>query len=416
MYHPIALYIGLRYTRAKRRNGFISFVSGISTLGIALGIAVLITVLSVMNGFDEQITKTVFSMVSEVTVNSLYGPLQDWEKVSKRVDSFPDVLGVAPYADGQALLSNDGAVMPAQVIGIDSVAQQNVSDLDSKVVVGSFAELDKTRFGIVLGRSLAMSLGVRMGDKVVVTTPQMSVTPVGVVPRIKRFTVVGVYHAGDGMGMDSAYAFVSLRDAQALYQYGNGISGLRLKIKDVFQANQFSLDLNAHLGGQYSVNNWTRQLGAYFNAIALEKNMMFVILMMIIAVAAFNLVSSLVMIVNEKAADIAILRTLGVTPKTIMFIFIVQGALVGTFALLLGLIGGVALTMHINAVAQFIQNTFNIQLISSGVYIIDYLPYKFQAPDIIKVCSFAFLMSLVATLYPAFRASRTQPAEALRYE
>ncbi len=416
MYHPLALYIGLRYTRAKRRNHFISFVSFVSTLGIALGIAVLITVLSVMNGFDTQIQKQVFSMVPEVTVNNMIGPLKHWDALLQRVKTFPGVLGVAPYIDGQALLSNGGAVLPAVVTGMDPLAQKEVSLLHQKMIAGSFDELTNTRFGIVLGKSLAMSLGVRLGDKVVVTTPQISVTPVGMTPRVKRFTVVGVFNAGDGLNMDSAYAFIHLKDAQILFQYENSITGLRLNIENVLLADQFSLKLSEYLQPGFAINTWTRQLGAYFNAIALEKNMMFIILMMIIAVAAFNLVSSLVMVVNEKAADIAILKTLGATPKTIMMIFIVQGAVVGLFALALGLILGIALTMHVNAIAQLIQTIFHIELISSSVYIVDYLPYEFESADIIKVCSIAFGMSVIATIYPALRAARTEPVEALRYE
>lgn len=416
MLRPVSLYIGLRYTRAKKRNHFISFISGISTLGIAIGISVLITVLSVMNGFDEQIKKKVFTMVPEVTVSNHIGALTNWQSLSKRVAKYPGVLGVAPYAQGQALLSHGGSVLPVMISGIDPKRQLAVSDISQSMAVGSFDNLDVERFGIILGQSLALRLNVRMGDKVVVMTPQGSVTPIGFVPRVKRFTVVGIFHAGDGMNFDGGYAFIGLKDAQSLYKLGEGVSGLRLKIQDAFRVNEFTLGLNDELDGLYAIGNWTAQLGAFFHAIALEKNMMFIILLMIIAVAAFNLVTSLVMLVNEKSADIAILRTLGATPQTITLIFLIQGAVVGLFSLVLGLLGGIALTMNVNSIAEFIQNTFHVQLISSSVYIVDYLPHKFMISDIWRVCAAAFGMSLLATIYPAISASRTQPAEALRYE
>lgn len=416
MYRPLALFIGLRYTRAKRHNRFISFIAGFSVLGIALGVAVLMTVLSVMNGFNEEIRRKVFAMVPHVTVTSYQGSLHDWSSLAKKITRQSDVVGVAPYINGTALLTYNNAVVPVLLTGIEPKEQWHVSDLAEKMLIGQLNDLVPEDYGIILGANLAARLAASVGAKIIVITPEGSVTPVGFVPRVKRFTVVGIFHAGDGFNFDSSYAFIHVRDAQVLYRLGDNVSGLRLKIRDVFSANTVSEQVADLLDRQYDVSNWTVQWGAFFQAIALEKNMMFIILLFIIGVAAFNLISTLVMIVNEKRSDIAILRTLGMVPRQIIMIFIVQGAVIGFMGLILGLIGGLLLTHFVNTIADFIQHVFHVQLIAASVYSVDYLPTKIVWHDIMKILTAAFILCLLATLYPAWRAARIQPVQALRYE
>lgn len=416
MFKPLALYIGLRYTRAKRRNHFISFISFSSMIGIALGVAVLITVLSVMNGFDEEIHEQVFGVVQHVTIRSLNGSIKEWPSVADRVRNYPGVLAVAPFVSGQGLLKNRGQVQSAFLVGIDPNAEATVSELPNKMVEGSLMDLKPGEFGIVLGVDLVRNLGLMKGDKVTVMIPQVTVTPVGVMPRLQRFTLVGTFSVGSGFRFDSTLAFLNLKDAQTLLRMKSGVSGLRLKIQDLFAAPQMARDMTSFLPMNFMVSDWTSQFGAFFKAVKLEKTMMFFILLLIVAVAAFNLVSGLVMVVTDKQADIAILRTLGATPRTILGIFIVQGSVVGIFGTLLGVVGGIALASHVTQIVNFIQDIFHVQFISSNIYFIDYLPSKLEWRDVLHITLVALVMSLLATLYPAWRASRTQPAEALRYE
>lgn len=416
MFRPISLFIGLRYTRAKKRNQFVSFIALTSMLGIALGVTVLITVLSVMNGFDAQIKNRVFQMAPQITVRTFANSLTNYQNLEKKLLMFNGVKAAAPFVEGQGMLTHSGIVHPALISGIDPAQQSKVSELASKMTQGKLQDLKAGDFGIILGSQLANSLGLVLGQKVTLVTPEAALTPVGVIPRFKRFTVVGIFNAGKGFGFDSQLAVINLQDAQALYQLGDGITGIRLKINNLYAAPELTNKIAAKLSSNYFVSNWTQRYGALFKAIALEKNMMFLILILIIAVAAFNLVSSLVMVVNDKQADIAILRTFGATPRNIMNIFIVQGFLVGLIGTLLGLAGGLLLASNVTAVVNFIQKTFGLHLLSSSVYFVDFLPSKIEASDVIHICIIAFVLSLLATLYPAWRASRTQPAEALRYE
>lgn len=420
MFKPLSLCIGLRYTRSKRSNRFISFISLSSMLGIALGVAVLITVLSVMNGFDEQISKRFFDIAPQVNVTSFQSQVSNWKALQKQVEKAPGVLAAAPYVGGagagQALLSFEGQNLPAILTGIDPVAEKKLNLLASKVILGNLDHLKPGRFGIVLGYGIARRLGIDLGDKVTAMVPQTSVSIVGIQPRFKRFTVVGIFKAGSGFGFDDGLAFVQMNDAQKLFQLGNKVSGIHLKIKDIYNAPLFSTALEMQLPEDIIVSNWTQRYGAFFSAVKMEKTMMFVILLLIIAVAVFNLVSSLVMIVNDKQADIAILRTFGALPRTILATFMVQGSLVGIIGTLLGTIGGIALALNATAIVDWIQKTFQVQWLTSNVYFVDYLPSKLQAMDVIHVCGIALLMSFLATIYPAWRASRTQPAEALRYD
>jgi len=416
MFKSIAWPIGLRYVRAERRNHFISFISWASTIGIALGVTVLITVLSVMNGFDQQIKAHIFSMVPQITITALDGKMNNWQDWQRKLDRESDITAVVPFVSSQGLISFGRTTQPVIISGIVPKEENKVTELANKMTAGSLYDLKPGKFNIVLGQKLARSLNVRLGDKVRILIPQASVTPVGVIPRYKRFTVSGVFNTGGGFGFERRLVFLHLTDSQKLLQMGNTVSGLRLETPDLYRAPQIGLDLLDKLPAHLQVSDWTVRFGAFFKAVHMEKTMMFLILMLLIAIAAFNLVSSLVMIVTDKQADIAILRTLGTRPRTIMAIFIIQGCLVGGFGTLLGTIGGVSLAANVTPVVQFIERTFNVQFISSQVYLIDYLPSRILASDVIQVALAAFLMSVLATLYPAWRASRVNPAEALRYE
>lgn len=416
MFNPAALFIGLRYTRAKRRNHFISFISLVSMLGIAIGIAVLITVLSVMNGFDREIQKRVFSMVSPITVSSATGYVANWQSLQESMQDFPYITASAPFATGEILLNYSGAVQPALVTGILPDEEKKVSELGKKIVSGDLNALKAGQFGIVLGENLANRLEANIGDKITVVTTQVSLSPAGVLPRFKRFTVVGIFRAGTGFGFDVGLGFIHLTDAQRLLGLGDNVTGLHLNVKDVYAAPQLSRQLMAELSPSASITTWADQFGEFFHAVQLEKTMMFLILLLIIAVAAFNLVSTLIMVVSEKEPDIAILRTFGATPRTIMAIFIVQGGIVGLLGTALGVIGGVTLALNVTAIVNWIEHVFHVQFLSSNVYFVNYLPSVIEWPDVIKISLVALLLSLLATLYPAWRASKMDPVESLRYE
>lgn len=416
MFRPLAFFIGLRYTRAKKRNHFISFISLSSMLGIALGVAVLITVLSVMNGFDQEIRGRVFGMANHVTVTTLSARIQEWEPIADQLSHYPGVVDAAPFVSGQGILVNQGQNHPVVLVGILPSKEQHVSTILQKVTQGSFNDLLPGHYGIVLGEKLATSLGATIGDKLNLLVPAATITPMGIMPRFKVFTVVAIFKIGNGFGFDSDMAFLQMKDAQTLLQLGNAVSGLRLKLQDFYAAPQISEGISKLLPSNYIVSNWTEDYGSLFHAISLEKTMMFLILLLLVAIAAFNLVSTLVMVVTDKRSDIAILRTLGATPKTILAIFMVQGTIVGLVGTFLGLIGGIFLALHATELVSLIENTFNVKLLSSDVYYVNYLPSKLQSLDVIHIAIAAILMSLLATLYPAWRAARTQPAEALRYE
>lgn len=416
MFRPASLFIGLRYTRAKRRNHFISFISAVSIIGIALGITVLITVLSVMNGFDMEIQKRVFSMVPPMTIGSQAGSVEDWQDLQKSISQFPGITASAPFVAGEVMLNYSGATQPSMMIGVLPAEQKKVSELSEKFIRGKLTDLQPGKFGIVLGENLAASLDANVGDRITVITPQVSLSPAGVIPRFKRFTVVGIFRAGSGFGFDKGIGFIHLNDAQKLFALGNNVTGLYLNTKNVFAAPALANELRSQLTTSASVSTWADQFGEFFHAVQLEKTMMFLILMLIIAVAAFNLVSTLMMVVSEKESDIAILRTYGATPGMVMGIFIVQGAVVGVFGTLLGLAGGIALALNVTDIVNWIEYVFNVQLLSSSVYFVNYLPSKIMASDVIKICFASLVLSLLATIYPAWRASRMDPVESLRYE
>jgi lipoprotein-releasing system permease protein len=385
-------------------------------IGIALGVTVLITVLSVMNGFDEAIRDHFFAMAQQVTIRTLGGSLQNWQKLQNNIQAESRVIGVAPFVEGQGLLSANGQTTAVMTYGISPNDEKSVSELSTKMTAGSLENLKPNRFGIVLGEKLANNLGLSLGDKVTLLVPTATLTPVGVMPRFKVFTVVGIFKVGNGFGYDSQLAYLNLNDAQKLFLLGQSVSGLRLKLTDFYQASSVAASLRNKLSGGYLVSDWTEDYGAFFEVIKLEKTMMFLMLILIIAVATFNLVSTLVMMVTEKKSDIAILRTLGATPFTILKTFMVSGIIIGVMGTLLGLIGGVLLADHVTGIVNEIQKVFHVQLISSDFYYVNYLPSQLEWSDVLRVCGITLGLSLLATIYPALRAANTAPAEALRYE
>ncbi|MGI9304059.1 MAG: lipoprotein-releasing ABC transporter permease subunit [Gammaproteobacteria bacterium] len=415
MFRPLELALGLRYTRAKRRNHFISFISLISIVGIALGITALITVLSVMNGFEKELRERILGMASHATISGPNGQLADWSELAGSVATHPQVVGSAPYVQGQAMLANGQQVSGALIRGVNPEREPSVSEVGEHMLTGELPDLRSGEYGIILGEALAAVLGVGMGDKVTVITPQANVTPAGILPRLRRFDVVGVFEVGM-YEYDRSTAFISIDDAARLFQLGEAVSGLRLKLEDLFRAPAVSRELAADLEGSYWISDWTRQHANFFRAVRTEKTVMFVILTLIVAVAAFNIVSTLVMVVTDKQADIAILRTLGMTPRSVMTVFVIQGSIIGLFGTLLGIIGGVLLALNVESIVPFIESLIGRKFLSPDVYYISDLPSELKTADVIHIAFVAFALTVVATLYPAWRASRTQPAEALRYE
>jgi lipoprotein-releasing system permease protein len=415
MFKPLILFIGLRYTRAKRRTRFISFITLTSILGIALGVTALITVLSVMNGFEAELRERILGMTSHSTITGMDGQLWDWHALEPSLKNEPRVLGWAPYVEGQAMLNSDRRVSGTMLRGILPDYEPRVSEVATRLVEGRLDALKPGEFGIILGAELAEHLGALTGDKVTVITPQVTPTPAGILPRLKRFTVVGIFKVGM-YEYDRNLALIHLDDASKLFQMDGAVSGLRLKLDDVFYAQKVARDLGPNLPGRYMITDWTQAHSNFFKAIQTEKRVMFIILLLIVAVAAFNIVSTLVMVVTDKKADIAILRTQGMTPMSVMGIFIVLGTIIGLFGTLLGGIGGVLLALNVETVVPAIERLFGVHFLSADVYYISELPSKLIWSDVVRITGTAFLLSILATLYPAWQASRIKPAEELRYE
>lgn len=414
MFKPIELYIGLRYTRAKRRNHFVSFISLTSMIGIALGVTTLITVLSVMNGFEQQLRERILGMVSHATIHGVGDNPAEWQGLVERAEKNPHVIGAAPYVQGEVMLTNAGRVSGSLIRGIVPAYEERVAEIEDKMVIGDLSALKPGEYGIVLGRDLATLLLAEVGDKVTMVTPEATISVAGVLPRLKRFTVVGIFQSGM-YEYDRAVAFIDMDDAAKVFRQP-GISGIRLKFDDLMAAPWLARQVAADLPGYYSVRDWTVQHYNFFRAVRTEKTVMFVILTLIVAVAAFNIVSTLVMVVTDKQADIAILRTLGISPASVMGIFMVQGAIIGVVGTILGVICGVALALNVETIVPFIERLVGVQFLPGDVYPISEMPSDLRAQDVGRIAGIALLLSLLATLYPAWRASRTAPAEALRYE
>ena len=407
--------IGLRYTRAKRRNHFISFISLISMAGIALGVAALIVVLSVMNGFQQELRARILGVVSHVQIFGADNRLEHWQQTAAEASRDPHVVAAAPFVSAQGMLTFGQAVRGAVVRGILPRDEERVAQFGGHMRAGSLDALQPGRFGIVLGVDLARALGVLPGDKVALIAPQGLVTPAGVIPRLKQFTVAGIFDMGF-VEADAGLALINLQDAQKLYQMGDAVSGVRLKLDDLFAAPEVARELTARLGPDVYATDWTRSHANFFRAVEIEKRVMFIILLLIVAVAAFNVVSALVMLVTDKQADIAILRTLGAAPGSVMQIFMVQGAVIGVIGTLVGVVGGVLLALNIPTLVPAIERAFNVQFLSKSVYLIPELPSDVHLRDVVIIGVVSLVLSFVATLYPSWRASRVNPAEALRYE
>ncbi len=412
---PFELFVGLRYTHAKRRNHFISFISIVSMAGIALGVMALIVVLSVMNGFQEELRARILGVAAHLEISGPGDRLADWRGVLAQTRQNGEVEAGAPYVNTQGMLANGDMVRGAIIRGIAPALESRVADFSRHMKAGRLDDLKAGGFGIVLGAELARALNVFPGDKVVLLTPQGNITPAGVMPRIKQFTVVGIFEAGM-FEYDSGLALIHLQDAQKLLRLGDDVSGVRLKLDDMLRAPFVTRALTRSLKGDFYLTDWTQSHANFFRAVTIEKPMMFLILLLIVAVAAFNIVSTLVMAVTDKQADIAILRTLGARPGSIMKIFIVQGAFIGVFGTLLGFVSGVLLALNLETVVPVIERIAGVDLFPADVYYISKLPSKLVWSDVAIITGVSLLISLVATLYPSWRASRIQPAEALRYE
>jgi len=416
MFKRLEFSIGLRYTRAKRRNRFISFISLTSILGISLGVWALITVLSIMNGFERELRDRILATASHVTVKGAGGGgLTDWPSVAKRLITHDSVTELAPFIDAQGMITNKGNVTGALIRGILPEAERQVSKLLSSMVEGSADDLVEGQYRIILGFELANQLGVGVGDKVTIVAPAGRVTPAGLLPRLKRFTVSGLFRL-NMYEYDSSIALINIDDAAKLMNTKGNVTGLRLVVDDVYNVGRIRYSLDALLGNQFYITDWTIEHRNFFRALAIEKRVMFIILMLIIAVAAFNIVSTLVMLVTDKQSDIAILRTLGLGRGSIMAIFVVLGIVLGVIGTAIGGVLGVITALNVETLVPWIENLIGIEFFPASIYVISDFPAEMHWIDVIRVLSASLVMSLLATLYPAFRASRTHPAEALRYD
>jgi len=385
-------------------------------LGVALGVAALITVLSVMNGFEKELRDRILGMTSHAFITGSNGTLQDWQSLQNRISGFKDLEDSAPFVEGQAMLSQGSRVRGSLIRGVMPDLEGRVSSIGDKVIQGKLAALTPGSFGIILGKDLAMAMGVRVGDKVTLITPDVSPTPAGIMPRLKRLNVVGIFEIGM-YEYDSALAVMNIQDAAKLFKIRNGgVSGLRLKFDDVFKAPMITRQLMAGLPSQYRAADWTYKHANFFRALKTEKTVMFVILMLIVAVAAFNIVSTLIMMVTDKQSDVAILRTLGMTPRGIMGIFMVQGTMIGVFGTIIGMLGGIVLAMNVETLMGKLEHLLGYQLLPADIYYISSLPSDLQWHDVTTIGLTAFVLSLLSTIYPSWRAAKIRPAEALRYD
>ncbi len=415
MIRPFELFLGLRYTRARRRSHFISFISLISILGITLGIAALITVLSVMNGFGKELRGRILGVVSHVTVTELNGRLRNWQGIAERVKQNPHVIGRAPYILGQGLAVRGKRVSGVAVRGILPAEEGQVSELGANMVEGRLESLKPGGFGVIIGSTLAWKLDLALGSRVSLMVPQARATPAGLLPRFRRFTVVGIFKV-DMYEYDNGLVLIHLNDAAKLYQFRKQVSGLRLKLDDLDLAPAVSNEIERNLGSDYLARDWTKEHGNFFRALRIEKTVMFVILLLIVTVAMFNVISTLVVIVTEKEADIAILRTLGVSPRSVMGIFMVQGAFIGVVGTAVGTIFGILLALNVETIVQWLEQLLRTSFLAPDVYFISELPSDLRWRDVTLIAGASLILGLLSTVYPAWRASKVQPAEALRYE
>ncbi|GDX83989.1 hypothetical protein LBMAG43_00310 [Methylococcaceae bacterium] len=415
MFKPLIFYIGLRYTRAKRRTQFISFITLTSVLGIALGVTALITVLSVMNGFESELRERILGMTSHATVTGQSGQLDNWQELDQRLVGYPHIQGTAPFINGQVMINADRRVSGTMLSGILPENEAKVSEVAAKMKEGKLTDLVPGEYGIILGLELANYLGVVVGDKITVISPQVNSTPAGVVPRMRRFTIIGTFQVGM-YEYDRNMALIHLDDAAKLFRLDSAVSGLRIKLDDLFNAPKITHELSQALYNNYYVSDWTLAHSNFFRAIQTEKTVMFIILLLIVAVAAFNIVSTLVMVVTDKRGDIAILKTQGLTAPAVMGIFMVLGAVIGAVGTIIGTVFGIILALNVETIVPAIEKLFHVQFMAADVYYISELPSKLVWTDVYSIAGLAFFLSLLATIYPAWQAAKVNPAEVLRYE
>lgn len=415
MINALELNIGLRYTRAKRRDHFISFISLVSMLGIALGVWALITVLSVMNGFHNDLRDRILAVASHATVSEYSGVLSDWPSVDKKISAHPEVVATAPYILGQGMITRSSQVHGALIRGIEPGREAAVSQILDNMISGNVEALNPDSFSIIIGKALAQQLGAQLGDKLTLVAPKGRVTPAGLLPRMKRFTLVGVFEVG-AYQYDSALVLLNIEDAALFLGLKDKVSGIRLTLSDTFEAPRIRHELVTQTEGEYYIRDWTQDNVSFFSALKVEKRVMFIILALIIMVAAFNIVSTLVMLVTDKQSDIAILRTLGMAPGSVMRIFMVQGTIIGVIGTLMGALFGVVTAINAADIVAVIEQAFNVEFFPSEVYVISGFPSEMRPSDVVSVILMSLGLSFLATIYPSWRASRLDPAEALRYE
>lgn len=414
MYQPLTIFVGLRYLRAKRRNHFISFISLVSMAGIALGIMTLIAVISVMNGFERELRERILGMISHASIHGNHEGFPDWRSLVIDVQAYPQVVGAAPFIERQTLLRGE-RIGGATIRGIDPDHEPQIGRILSMMRQGQLDDLVPGQWQIVLGVELANRLGVSPGDKVMIYAPEIRVTPAGVVPQVRQFEVSGMFESGMHE-FDSALALIHLEDAQRLFRTGDGIGGIRLKFDDMMRAPWIVRKLGAELPGIFFVRDWTQEHTNLFRAVQAQRTMMFVILSLIIAVAAFNIISTLVMVVTDKQADIAIMKTMGLTPRGVMAVFMIQGSMIGAIGTLIGVLAGILLALNVESLVTQVEQLLNIEFIQAEVYNIGDLPSELRAGDVLRFASLSLALSVLSTLYPSWRAAQTEPVEALRYD
>lgn len=414
MFQPLAAFIGWRYTRSRRRDQFVSFIALISLFGMILGVAALIVVLSVMNGFESELRGRILALVPHGFVDARDGYLRDWQPLVDDLAHTPGLVAAAPYIGGSAMLAKHGPVRGVQLWAIDTRYETRVSSVQRHIVDGHYDDLAKTPFGIVIGDILARQLDAMVGDSIDVILPQVTVTPLGIFPRQKRFVVAAIFRSGSQL--DSTTVFINLQDGQRFYQTDGGISGLRVAASDLFEAGPLLQRWNVQHHEQYRVRDWSQTQGSLFQSVKMEKTMVGLLLFVIVAIAAFNIVSILTMMVNEKRADIAVLRTMGASPRAMMAIFMVQGAVIGLAGVLIGALIGVPIALNVGSIVATIEQLFGAQIFDPSVYFVTRIPSVVVACDVVEICLLAWLLSLIAALYPAWRAAQIHPAETLRYE